>query len=326
MPSRKQQSPSPTPCSESTSDPDSPPQDINPYTVLSIPSTSSASEIRSAYRRLALLNHPDKTIPQGISPEIATKRFQDLAFAYAVLSDENRRARYDATGSTSETIDDEDIFNWSEFYKTQFAETITTERIEALRKEYRFSDEEKEHVLRAYETSKGDMDLIFEKVMFGDVLEDEERFREIIKEGIEKGEVKGFKKFTDVKGKELERQKEKRVRNAKKEAQEAEELAKELGLDGQLKKKGKESKEGGEDMLKAMIMQRQKDRSGTFMANLEAKYATPTSGKKGTKRKSEVFEEPPEELFAKNAKLGKAKKESNDEDGPKTKKARKAKA
>lgn len=47
-----------------------------------------------AYRRQALINHPDKT---GNSPE-AVERFQAIVKAYEVLSDEKKRRVYDLYG------------------------------------------------------------------------------------------------------------------------------------------------------------------------------------------------------------------------------------
>ena len=47
--------------------------------------------------------------------EAANKKFQEIAFAYAVLSDDRRRKRYDLTGSTAETLEDDDEFDWLKF-------------------------------------------------------------------------------------------------------------------------------------------------------------------------------------------------------------------
>lgn len=110
-----------------------PPTSINPYEVLGIPSTSSAAEIRTAYRRLALRVHPDKVPPED--RDAANKSFQELAFAYAVLSDEARRKRYDNTGSTSEGIDG-DGFDWFSFWREQMKDLINPESVEKFRSEY----------------------------------------------------------------------------------------------------------------------------------------------------------------------------------------------
>ncbi|KAH7387752.1 hypothetical protein KP509_16G039300 [Ceratopteris richardii] len=63
------------------------------YSVLGVSPTSSPSEIRSAYRKLALKHHPD------VSPlhqlDKATKIFAEINEAYTVLSDPQKRACYD---------------------------------------------------------------------------------------------------------------------------------------------------------------------------------------------------------------------------------------
>lgn len=66
------------------------------YEVLGVDRTASTDDVRKAYRRKAKSTHPD--VPGG-SPE----RFQSVALAHRVLSDETSRAKYDATGSTEET-------------------------------------------------------------------------------------------------------------------------------------------------------------------------------------------------------------------------------
>jgi DnaJ family protein C protein 9 len=114
---------------------DSPSHDtpeIDPYALLGIPATSTAAEIRSAYRKLALSTHPDK-VPVA-QREAAHSAFQELAFAYSVLSDDSRRKRYDETGSTKESVLDED-FDWRSFFKAQY-EKVGKEAIETFRREY----------------------------------------------------------------------------------------------------------------------------------------------------------------------------------------------
>ena len=62
--------------------------------MLAIAKSASAQEIKSAYRKLAQKYHPDRN--PGDSE--AEERFKEAAEAYAVLSDADKRARYDRYG------------------------------------------------------------------------------------------------------------------------------------------------------------------------------------------------------------------------------------
>ena len=64
------------------------------YEVLGIAKTASADEIKSAYRKLAKKYHPD------LNPgdKEAEEKFKEIGEAYEVLSDQQKRARYDQFG------------------------------------------------------------------------------------------------------------------------------------------------------------------------------------------------------------------------------------
>ncbi|KAK2865358.1 hypothetical protein FQN49_003655 [Arthroderma sp. PD_2] len=275
-----------------------PPTSINPYEVLGVEEQASADQIKSAYRKQALRHHPDKVSPEA--KDEAHKKFQEIAFAYAILSDERRRRRYDTTGNTSESLDlEDDDFNWTDFYREQFNAMIDGAVLDKFKKQYQGSDEEKGDLLRVYEECEGDMDGVYERVMASDVLEDDERFRRIINAAIKDGTVVDYPAFSA----ETAETKRARSRAARKEASEALEMARELGVEEKLFGKGAGSNKqgrakkatGGEDALMALIQQRQKSRGDSFLANLEAKYAP--KQKKQKKRAAE--DEPPEEAFHK---------------------------
>src|SRR5438445_5092649 len=64
------------------------------YEILEVSRAADGQQIKSAYRKLALQHHPDRNPgdPQ------AAERFKDASEAYAVLSDPEKRARYDQFG------------------------------------------------------------------------------------------------------------------------------------------------------------------------------------------------------------------------------------
>ncbi len=64
------------------------------YEVLGVPQTADESEIKKAYRRLAMKYHPDRN--QGDAE--AEERFKQVQAAYEVLSDADKRAIYDRYG------------------------------------------------------------------------------------------------------------------------------------------------------------------------------------------------------------------------------------
>lgn len=64
------------------------------YEVLGVSRGAAADELKKAYRRLAMKNHPDRN-PDDTAAEA---RFKEIKEAYEVLSDERRRATYDQFG------------------------------------------------------------------------------------------------------------------------------------------------------------------------------------------------------------------------------------
>src|ERR1700751_6231278 len=64
----------------------------DPYHILGVPPTASAAEIKKAYLRLAKKHHPD------LNPgdKHAEERFKEVSAANDLLSDPEKRKRYDA--------------------------------------------------------------------------------------------------------------------------------------------------------------------------------------------------------------------------------------
>ncbi len=64
------------------------------YEILGVSRDASQDEIKKAYRKQALKNHPDK----NPGDKDAEHRFKEAAEAYEILRDENKRAKYDRFG------------------------------------------------------------------------------------------------------------------------------------------------------------------------------------------------------------------------------------
>ena len=81
------------------------------YEVLGVPRDADAKAIKDAFRHLALKYHPDRNKEPG-----ASDRFKEIAEAYAVLSDPNKRAEYDARGHAGVAgFSPEDLFGGIDF-------------------------------------------------------------------------------------------------------------------------------------------------------------------------------------------------------------------
>merc|ERR1711939_1074917 len=72
------------------------PEDIDLYEILGVPKDASQADIRKAYRKQALANHPDKVPPE--EREEAEARFKAASQAYEILYDDEKRHLYDAQG------------------------------------------------------------------------------------------------------------------------------------------------------------------------------------------------------------------------------------
>ena len=75
------------------------------YEVLGIQRSANKEEIKNSYRKLALQYHPDRNKSPG-----AEEKFKEISEAYAVLSDDEKRKRYDTYGH----VGAEEVFRGSE--------------------------------------------------------------------------------------------------------------------------------------------------------------------------------------------------------------------
>ncbi|MGB7570923.1 MAG: molecular chaperone DnaJ [Methanothrix sp.] len=82
------------------------------YEVLGVAKDSSEKDIKGAYRKLAMKYHPDRSEEAG-----AEERFKEISEAYAVLSDPEKRQKYDQFGHAgiNSQYSQEDLFRGVNF-------------------------------------------------------------------------------------------------------------------------------------------------------------------------------------------------------------------
>ena len=90
-------------------------KDSTLYDRLQVSSSATENDIKKAYRKLSIKYHPDKN-PND--KEEATKKFQEISEAYSILSDSEKRSKYDQVGmdyvkndSDGPGFDPSDIFS-----------------------------------------------------------------------------------------------------------------------------------------------------------------------------------------------------------------------
>jgi DnaJ homolog subfamily C member 9 len=111
--------------------------DVDLYAVLGVEPTATEEDIKKAYRKSALIYHPDKHASSTEDAKlVASRKFQQVGFAYAVLGDKKRRTKYDVTGSTEDGFDLADgADGWEAYFEALF-ESITRDKLDQMKKEY----------------------------------------------------------------------------------------------------------------------------------------------------------------------------------------------
>lgn len=93
------------------------------YKVLGVSRSASEGEIKSTYRKLAMQYHPDR----NPGDRQAEDRFKEINEAYQVLSDPQKRSRYDLLGesySQAQQNGQSDNFDWSRWTTGQGAQEV----------------------------------------------------------------------------------------------------------------------------------------------------------------------------------------------------------
>jgi curved DNA-binding protein len=90
------------------------------YKVLGIDRKADEDQIKRAYRKLALQYHPDR----NPGDSTAEDKFKDINEAYQVLSDPEKKSRYDALGESYNRYQQRGgtpgSFNWEDWYSTGY--------------------------------------------------------------------------------------------------------------------------------------------------------------------------------------------------------------
>ncbi|KAL9544210.1 hypothetical protein PS6_008882 [Mucor atramentarius] len=250
---------------------------------------ATISDIKKAYRKLALQYHPDKQPVDATEEqkEQANTSFQQLGMAYAVLSDPKRKERYDRTGSMDESEFEGDK-DWSAYFKELWTGVVNAETIEAQKAKYQVdtdrlvlqgSEEEKKDVLVAYETCKGNMDNILQMVECSTAV-DGERFEKMIRLAIDNKTMPLYKAFDKT---TTSKAHQKRMDAEKKE---------EAAFLRRQKVDKKKEKEDEDSSLLALIQNRAKERHAKMNSIIDS-----IEQKHGKKRKEPDM--PSEEEFLK---------------------------
>jgi DnaJ family protein C protein 9 len=222
------------------------------YDILNVPKTATPDEIKKAYRKLALLKHPDK----NPDDPTAAENFQKLSKAYQILSNPKKRQTYDQFGE-----DGEDDFNSTEWlsayeYYRAMHPLISKDDYKGFAAKYRGSDEESQDLLDFYAENEGDISNIILSIMCC-VNDDAPRFVKFFEDKIAAGDIKHFvKMFNKTKTKIqllADERKEAKAEKAK------------------LKQK-LEKPSGSMEDLEKMILAKRENAFGGFLGYMENKY------------------------------------------------------
>jgi len=131
------------------------------YSILGVSKTANNEEIRSAYRRLVLIYHPDKN---KTDPN-ATSKFIELREAYKILSNYKTRNIYDETGE----YDEEQLEHLNRYNTTNdFRRRFTIDDINNYQKIYKGSKEEIQDLINYYNQKDGNISHILQSIPYAE--------------------------------------------------------------------------------------------------------------------------------------------------------------
>lgn len=87
------------------------------YKILGVERNASEDDIKKAYRKRALIHHPDRHAnATDTEKKEQEKKFKELGEAYSILSDSKKKARYDS----GQDMDDFDASGMQGRYRKPF--------------------------------------------------------------------------------------------------------------------------------------------------------------------------------------------------------------
>ena len=104
------------------------------YRILGVPQNADESEIKKAYRTLALRYHPDR----NPGDRQAEERFKNIAEAYGVLMDQEKRRAFDLSSGSGASSRGQGGFSYrpEDIYRDVFHNPRDSEFLNELRKEF----------------------------------------------------------------------------------------------------------------------------------------------------------------------------------------------
>ncbi|KAI8060356.1 hypothetical protein BC940DRAFT_323345 [Gongronella butleri] len=272
------------------------------YSVLEIDKEADASAIKKAYRRLALKFHPDKQQADASDTEMeaAKQQFQLIGLAYSILKDEQKKQRYDRTGSLEGEAwlqDDKDAASWDAYFRDLFSGEVNAETIAAHSLKYRGSEEEANDVLKYFEAFNGNMDRMLANIMLS-TADDAEKFVAILQERLGADVAKRYPQLAKTTTAAAHRRRKQAEAKEAKEAEKHQADTEERKRKKQAKKQADDSA-SAESSLQALIMQRQAQRRADFTTiidNIAARAAADQS-KKRKRPANDENDEPSEDQF-----------------------------